>query len=125
MTEHVCPRCGHEDHCGYGSWVDRHPAMATLGGLFSLVFMGMMFSVHPVASAAMVTLGAAVLGVRAAGRERLRRQALAARADYDHAQLMAQGQMPPIRLPREPLPPRPVQRHVMSSWPTTPTRPRR
>jgi hypothetical protein len=118
VSEHVCPRCGHEDHCGYGSWADRHPVMATIGGLFALVFMGMMFSVHPVASTAMVAMGAAVVGVRAAARERSRRHALAARADYEHARLMAQSQMPPIRL-QAPPPLRP-ERHVMNSWPTTP-----
>jgi hypothetical protein len=37
MTEHICPRCGHQDECSYGSWHDRHPFLAVTGGLLTLV----------------------------------------------------------------------------------------
>lgn len=89
MSNDGCPRCGLESSCPHGSWPDRHPAAAVTAGLFALVWMSMMFSVYPVASLIMTGLGAAVWGVRAAGRERRRREALSARADYEHRALMA------------------------------------
>lgn len=123
MSEHVCPRCGHEDHCGYGSWFDRHPVMTTVGALFSLTFMGMLFSVYTSAAWTMVTLAATAVGVRVLAKERQRRSALAARADYEHAQLMARAQMPAVLLhPRDARSPRPsiAERHVLRGYPTTP-----
>jgi hypothetical protein len=126
MSEHVCPRCGHEDHCGYGSWVDRHPIMATVGGLFSLTFMGMMFSVYTSAAWTMVAIAAVVFGGRAAAREWRRRTALATRADYEHAKLMARQAMPVIRLqPRDPIAPRPRPQIVLPPPATQPLHGRR
>ena len=50
--------------------------------------MGMMLSVHPIAAATLIALaavgGAGYMGIR----ERRRREALAARADYENRQLM-------------------------------------
>ncbi len=125
MTQHICPRCGYENTCRYGNWFDRHSVMATIGGLSSLTFMGMMFSVYTSATWTMVALAATVIGVRALGTERQRRAALVARADWEHAQLMARSQMPAIQLhPYAPLAPQPrvAERHVMNQWPTTPIR---
>lgn len=122
-TEHVCPRCGYEDHCGYGSWVDRHPVMATAGGLFTLTLMAMMFSVYTSAAWTMVAIVGAVAGTRWVARERRRRIALATRADWEHAQLMVRQAMPPIRFDaREPLAPRPRPHIVMPPPQTQPLR---
>jgi hypothetical protein len=99
MAQHFCRRCGIEDTCHYGNWADRHPAWTVFAGLFTLVFMGMMFSEYPIAATSMTVLAAVWLGVRAVGREQRRRAALAARADYSHAALMAQWAPQPIHLP--------------------------
>lgn len=112
MTQHCCPRCGHEDECGYGSWPDRHPIAATVGGIFTLVFMGMMFSVYTAGAWTMTALVAAAVGVRAITRARRRRAALARRAEWDHSALMAQPPAGPT-IRRHPW-------HVMTHWPTTP-----
>jgi hypothetical protein len=116
-TTHVCQRCGHEDDCGYGSWPDRHPILATVGGLFGLTFMGMMFSVYPGGAWTMTTLAAVVVGVRALGRARRRRAALATRAEWEHSALMAQSAGGPT-IRRQPQQHGPW--HVMTHWPTTP-----
>jgi hypothetical protein len=126
MTRHSCARCGYESTRSHGSWPDRHPFLATISGLFSLTLMAMMFSVYPVAAWTMTVLAAVWFGERAAGREHARRNALAARADYEHAVLMARASAPPVmRFPEQPpAPPRPpgatASRHVMNRWPTTP-----
>ncbi|MDX1888875.1 hypothetical protein [Mycolicibacterium sp. 050158] len=119
MTQHICPRCGHEDSCGYGTWPDRHPALATIGALFTLTFMGMMFSVYPIAATAMTALGAIGWRLRAAGRDKQRRAALAARADYEHARLMARSTPQPIRL-LQPAPAHPPAAPARMEQRTTP-----
>lgn len=111
-SQHICQRCGHEDECSYGSWPDRHPVMATIGGLFGLTFMGMMFSVYPGGAWTMTGLAAVVFGVRALARRRRRRDALATRAEWEHSAMQAQSAPPP--------PPQPGPWHVMTHWPTTP-----
>ncbi|TDO18105.1 hypothetical protein EV580_1286 [Mycobacterium sp. BK086] len=120
MTQHVCQRCGHEEPCSYGSWPDRHPVVATVGGLFALVFMGMMLSVHPVSSAVMIALALSWAGVRAIAREWRRRNALVARADYEHAQIQLRSTIPP--LPTMPYPRRPSDRFSIACPPAR-TRP--
>jgi hypothetical protein len=117
MAQHICPRCGHEDECGYGSWPDRHPIAATVGGIFTLVFMGMMFSVYTSGAWTMTALVVAVVGVRALARARRRRAALATRAEWEHATLTAQSAGGPT-IRRQPQQPQPW--HVMTHWPTTP-----
>lgn len=88
--------------------------MTTVGGLFSLTFMGMMFSVYTSAAWTMVLIAAVVVGGRFGIREYRRRSALATRADYEHAQLMERQAMPAIRLtPRDPMPARPRPNIVM------------
>ena len=76
--------------------MDRHPAGAVTAGLFTLVFMGMMLSVHPVAALALIAVAGAMWALRAVGRERERRAALAARADYDYRALLA-APLPAVR----------------------------
>lgn len=118
-SQHICQRCGHEEECGYGSWPDRHPIMATVGGIFTLTFMGMMFSVYPGGAWTMTGLVAAVAGGRAIARARRRRAALVARAEWEHA-AMAQSPPATIRLhPHGPPAPPPSPWHVMTHWPTT------
>jgi hypothetical protein len=102
MTNHACPRCGLETTCSHGSWADRHPAGAVTAGLFTLTLMSMMLSTHPIAALTVITLSGVALAARAAYRHRRRREALATRADWEHAALMAVP-VPPAR----PLP----QRH--------------
>lgn len=100
--------------------------MATMAGLFSLVFMGMMFSVYTSAAWTMVVIAAVVVGGRAAAREWRRRTALATRADYEHAELMERQAMPVIRLrPRDPIAPRPRPQIVLPPPATQPVRGRR
>jgi hypothetical protein len=89
VTRHACPRCGLESRCSRGGWVDRHPAAAVTAGLFALVWMSMMLSIHPVACVTLIVTGAVGGAVYFAVRERRRREALATRADYEHAQLAA------------------------------------
>jgi hypothetical protein len=97
MANHTCIRCGLETPCSRRSWADRHPAAAVTAGLvtlvfmgmMTLVFMGMMLSVHPVAAGVMLGLAGVGFGVRALERAQERRDALAARANYENRELMA------------------------------------
>lgn len=107
MTTHSCPRCGHEEHCGYGNWPDRHPVMAVTGGIFALVFMGMLFSVYTTGALIMTTIAAVTVGIRATARIRRTRGALIRRADYEHAMTAARSMPQPIRLPAPGPQPRP------------------
>lgn len=119
MSDHICARCGREDHCGYGSWPDRHPVLATVGGLVALMFMGCMFSVYTSAAFTMVALAGGIVAVRALSREWRRRRALATRAQWEHEQLVARQAMPDIRLaPRDPISPQP-QSHIVMPPPYT------
>jgi hypothetical protein len=106
MTKHPCPRCRR-------TWPDRHPAAAVTAGLFTLTLMAMMLSVHPVAAAVMVALAGVGGLAYLVDRERGRRAALAARADYEHRALMAAVR--PVR-PVRALPDHPA------AWPTVPLR---
>ncbi|MBS4728540.1 hypothetical protein MSM1_09370 [Mycobacterium sp. SM1] len=89
MTKYHCPRCGYETRCTRAAWPDRHPAAAVTAGLFALALLCMMLSVHPVAALAVIALASVGGAVWMLNGERQRRQALAARADYEHAALMA------------------------------------
>jgi hypothetical protein len=112
MTDHPCPHCGR-------TWADRHPAAAVTAGLFTLVFTAMMLSTHPVAAAVLIGLAVVGVVVYRRDRERHRREAVAARADYEHAGLMAR---PLPSLPRLVKPSRPAAWHLVSLLPTTPMR---
>jgi hypothetical protein len=89
MTNHACLRCGLESRCSHGSWADRHPAATVTAGLFTLTLMAMMLSQHPVAALTMIALAIAAGAVHQILRERRRREALAARADFEHAAWIA------------------------------------
>lgn len=89
MSRHACPRCGLESRCSCADWADRHPAAAVTAGLFTLTLMAIMLSVHPIAALTMIGLAAVVAGVHMVSGERRRREALAARADYEHGALLA------------------------------------
>ncbi|OBC11455.1 hypothetical protein A5784_35260 [Mycobacterium sp. 852013-50091_SCH5140682] len=118
-AQHICPRCGHEDRCEYGSWADRHPVLSTIAGLFTITLMSMMFSVYPVAAFTMTAFAGIWAGVRLAIRSRERRAGLAARADWEHAQVMAQPATPVQRMHAPTNPPPMAPRHVMNVWPTS------
>jgi hypothetical protein len=79
MSRHACPRCGFES--SHDTWADRHPAAAVT----LIVVVLAMCTAHPWLLA-VIAVGAALYG---AHRERRRREALAARADWEHRQLMA------------------------------------
>ena len=117
MTEHACPRCGHETHCSHGSWHDRHPFAAVLFAVpMGTIILG--------AIAAYPVVFLSLLGTVAVGyvihREHERRTALAARADWEHhaliaSQVRALPQLPPITKPALR-----TTRHLVAQLPTTP-----
>lgn len=87
MTKHACPRCGLES--SHDTWAERHPAAAVTAGLFTLVWTSMMLSVYAIAALTMIAL-ACVGGVGYwTIRERRRREALVARAEWEHRAVMA------------------------------------
>ena len=90
MTQYACSRCGHGCHHAR-PWHDRHPAAAVAAGLCALVWMSMMLSVHPVAATAVLSTVVVGAAVYFAHRERRRREALAARADYENARIVAKA----------------------------------
>jgi hypothetical protein len=96
MSEHACRRCGLEAHTSRGGWADRHPAAAVTAGLFTLTLTAMMLSEHPVAALAMLAAAGAAWFVWLLDRERDRRAAVAARADWQH-RLLTAAPMPPVR----------------------------
>lgn len=100
MTSDACPRCGYEPHriarIYPGGWADRHPAAAVTAGLFTLTLMSMMLSVHPIAALTLIGLGVVAWGVRVTSLNRRRREALAARADYEYRALAA-APVPAVR----------------------------
>lgn len=81
MTTHACPRCGLESRCSHGNWPDRHPAAAVTLAVIVLATV----CAYPWLLAVAAVGG----GVYWASRERRRREALAARADWEHRALMA------------------------------------
>jgi hypothetical protein len=113
---HYCPRCGLESNCSRGSWPDRHPVAAVVAGCWTLTFMGMMLSVHPIAAAVLIGVAAVGGGVYMAVRERRRREALAARADYENRQILAAS----VKWPALPAP-APTRRRPADHW--SPTEP--
>lgn len=85
MTEHHCPRCGYETS-SRGRWPDRHPYAAVLFAVPVTITMVGAIAAYPLT---FVPLLAVVAVVYVVDREHRRRQALAARADYEHAALLA------------------------------------
>lgn len=117
MAEHSCPRCGLESRCSHGNWADRHPAAAATAGMFTLVWMSMMLSVYPLAALTLIALSAVGGAVYKTARERRRREALVARADYEHHALMAAPPVPVVPQAEDP-----VLLQVNMQLPTQPQR---
>ncbi|RFZ05424.1 hypothetical protein VIMS_04926 [Mycobacterium marinum] len=111
MSQHPCPRCGLESNCSHGSWADRHPAAAVIFGIPSVLFVLGAIGAYPLVFIPLLVFGGAVY---VADRERCRRQALAARADWEHRALVAA----PIRRPERPRPPA-LRRRPTDHWSVT------
>ncbi|ORV92718.1 hypothetical protein AWC11_07630 [Mycobacterium interjectum] len=146
LSQHSCgcARCGFENSCTHGRWVDRHPVAAVYAGVFvglpaGYTLVGVML-VYPWFTIPAMIIVCALLLNRAARR----RAAIAARADWEHRELIRRAVFgrPARRLvagasphaPRaaaagagrsQPRAPTARARHVLTEWPTTPmlTRP--
>jgi hypothetical protein len=66
----------------------------------------------------MAAFAGAWAGVRLIMRNRQRRAALVARADWEHAEMMARPAAPVQRMHAPTNPPPMAPRHVMNVWPT-------
>jgi len=74
-------------------------------GLFSLVFLGTMLSVHPIAAAVLLAVVGVAAAIWLARDAQRRRDALAARADYENRKWMqASVKWPPALSPEPPAP---------------------
>ncbi|KLO31496.1 hypothetical protein ABW16_01200 [Mycolicibacter heraklionensis] len=97
MSTHNCPRCGYQQHYRLARWTDRHPGAAVALAVVGLISV----TAYPWLLAVLAAAGLAY-GI---DRERQRRTAVAARADYEHAALLA-APAPPVwqvrRLPQVP-----------------------
>lgn len=119
----ACRRCGYESTCSHGRWWDRHPYAAVLFALpAGYTLIGVMLVYPWFTIPATIIVSAALLN-----RAARKRAAIAARADWEHREMMvrAMQQFPDRSLP--PLPP-PVQPrnpalwNVITQWPTRPIR---
>lgn len=119
MGSHACPRCGLEARCAHRTWPDRHPAAAVTLAVIVLA----MTVAHPWLLGCLAVGGVVYMAVR----RQQRRDALAARADYEHRQLMsAAARWAPMELAAAP-PKRPAaaapRRRPADRWsPTEPIR---
>lgn len=84
---HTCPRCGLESRSVGRSWPDRHPTAATTATLFTLVWMSLMLATYPVAAGVLIAVAAVGGLVYGLSRRQARRDALAARADWERTAL--------------------------------------
>ncbi|BBY37517.1 hypothetical protein MMAN_16510 [Mycobacterium mantenii] len=95
MASQACARCGYESRCpDRGTWYDRHPAAAVTLTVLVLA----MAVAHPWLFGGLAVGG----GVYWALRERRSREAIAARADWEHRALIARQvpQLPTPVMPR-------------------------
>ncbi|RFZ51500.1 hypothetical protein MSS2_03461 [Mycobacterium marinum] len=114
MSQHPCPRCGLESNCSHGSWADRHPATAVMLGIPTVLFVLGAIGAYPWVFIPLIVAGAVAYTVE---RERRRRQALAARADWEHRALMATSlRWTPAPTLRQALP---RKRRPADHWSTT------
>lgn len=93
MTIHTCTRCGHEVGCSHGTWSDRHPAAAVAFAVPVFIVSLGAIAAYPAPFLPLLAIGSVVYLVE---RKRRRAEALAARADHEHAALLA-GPIPPVR----------------------------
>lgn len=98
MTTHTCLRCGLQSQCSHGIWIDRHPVVVASIAVMTLLTVA-------TTPWLLIVLAAAALA-RVVDREHRRRQALVARADWEHAWLMS------APAPRTKLLGEPVRRRV-------------
>lgn len=108
--KHSCPRCGFGS--SHDTWADRHPVAATILAVIALTIA----VTHP------WLVGVAAVGgaVCFAHHERRRRQALAARADWEHQALMAASLKWPAHPKKLPARPAPApRRRGADHWSTT------
>lgn len=116
MTTHACPRCGFESE--RARWWDRHPVAAVCAGVFvglpALYTVAGVTLAYPWFAVPVLIVVCAVL----VDRRMRQRAAIAARADWEHRQMIATAvfRQGSSRLREEPCSPR----HVMNRWPTTP-----
>lgn len=94
MSSHYCHRCGTEYRYTHSNWADRHPTAT----VFLAVFTVASITAWPWVLAVLAVVAVVYL----IDRENNRRTALAARADSEHAELMAALAAPLPRLRREP-----------------------
>lgn len=129
----VCPRCGFESSCSHGRWVDRHPAAAVSAAVvFGLpagyTLVGVML-VYPWFTIPVTIIVCAFLLNRLARR----RAAIAARADWEHREMMVRAMRqlpdraappprPPLLPPNSVRPAKPAPWHIVTQWPTKPLR---
>ncbi len=140
MTQHACIRCGFESKCSHGGWADRHPTAAVMLGMPTVLFTLGAIGAYPWV---FIPLIAAAALAYVADREWRRRQALAARADWDYRTAARNQQTPAVRdaaeqmrrtawqpdvwsaeqplspqLPHAVRPANPAPWHIVTQWPT-------
>ena len=93
MANHTCTKCGFGVSCSHGRWHDRHPVAAVLLALpAGYTIIGVLLA-YPWFFVPLLVVVAAVW----VDRRNRRGAAIAARADYEHRQLMAEGMFRPQR----------------------------
>lgn len=130
----ACPRCGFESNSWHGRWRDRHPAAAVCAGVFvglpaGFILVCIMLA-YPWFTIPVTIIVCAVL-LNLATR---RRAAIAARAEWEHREMMVRAMQPPGRPPApDPQqmhdaawqpdvaavrPRSPAPWHIITQWPT-------
>lgn len=89
MSKHCCPRCGFESR--HRSWPERHPAATAVIALPTMYTLVGVILAYPWFVVPLLVIGAAVW----VDRRNRARQAVAARADYEHRQIIARAVFPP------------------------------
>lgn len=130
MSKHACPRCGFES--SRDRWHDRHPFAAVLLALPTLYTIVGVILAYPWFFIPLLIIAAALW----LERQRRRRAAIAARADYDYRKQMVRAMKllptPPLSAPMPQLPrrggivrtPPPPPHHILNTCPTAPMRTR-
>jgi hypothetical protein len=131
MTNHNCPRCGLESPAP--SWPERHPFAAAVFGVPTAFTVVSVTLAYPWFFVPMLVIVCALLVNRAARR----RAATAARADWEHREMMARAiwqqprgrpALPDAEQMRQAAwqpdisavrPRNPAPWHVVTQWPTT------
>lgn len=113
MTKHTCVRCGHELRCQHGSWPDRRPYAAALFAVpVTITGLGAIAAYPWLFVPLLMLAGVAYV----ADREHRRRAALAARADWEHREIMVAALNGPA-FPRHQTPQRRLADHCSITEP--------